>query len=734
MSVYTRRFTEDPGLAVLLDIESVNVIDLEPPEAFAGVGTGTAILVAEYEDGPYNEVTEVFGPSDLAQTFGVFGYTYDGAKGNHPCARSRVSDGAIRPEYWNGNGFVHLNGKKFARLICVRVDTSVGYVQFTRLAHIVGTFKPTYDLEPAQTLQLVTNLVAGPTAVTFNATAAVVTGGGGAFVGIVAGDYLDLSYDGNATTRVTFQALDVNIGAVVARINLTFGFTFASDVAGQLRLTGRQRGTGGQVSIVGGSAGLVATIGHAVAVTGGTGNVVNIDAVTVAEANTLVVAALPTCQVARLADGEVVLYNNTLTGVATVSLDASSTAIDFGFTLGVAGEQDEAEEDVTIPAGTRVMNAGGTTWVTTEAVVAVSTEYTGWNAKIRHSTDDGTGLAALSAAVAILPHQPKGGMYAVTNPLPTNNALTELQIDAAYYEAIQTTLDLNTVAKEANFIWAARQSNIVRRALRENVILASANGCRGRTTVIRPPVGTTRVVARGTAEPGIGAYRHERLFYAYPSVQSYVPAIALVGVAGGDGFTASGVITLGSDGFLTSVCARLPSEENPGQLTTFTDAIIGLEPGTEFVGWVIDDYKQFKRSGICGVRMDEGIAIFQSGVTSLDPTVFPAKTRISRRRMADEIQDSLTAISKKHGKKLARKQRRQQVVIDAANFLNSLLSLEDESKRRIAAWAMDPNSGNTPTSIAAGLQRVIIRVKTYPSLDSIVLQTEVGENVNISEV
>lgn len=734
MSVYTRRFTEDPGLDVLLDIESVNVIDLEPPEAFAGLGTGTAILVGEFENGPYNEVTEVFGPTDLVQTFGEFGYTYDGAKGNNPCARGRKADGAIAFEWWNGNGFVHLNGKKFNRLICVRVDTSVGYVQFTRLASVQGLFKPTYNLEPAQVLSLITDLVAGPTAVAFNATAATVVGVGGAFAGIVAGDYLDLAYDGNDTVRVTFQGGDTTIAAVVARINLAFGFTFASDAAGQLRLTGRQRGTGGEVSVVGGSAGLVVAIGHAVADTPGTGNVANIDAVTVSECNTLVVAALPTLNVTRAADGEIVLYNNTTTGVASVTVGPLTTATDFGFPISEIGEQIEAEEDVVIPAGTRVRNAGGTTWVTTENVTCVADEYTGWNAKVRHAYDDGTGALALSATTTILPFQPRGGMFAVTNPLPLSNALTELQLDNAYYAAIQKTLDLNTVAKEANFIWSARQSNICRRAVRENAILASERGCRGRTTCIRPPVGTTRVVARGDAEPGVGAYRHERVFYAYPAVQTYVPAIALVGAAGGEGFAASGVITLGSDGFLTSVCARLPSEENPGQLTTFTDAIIGLEPGTEYTGWVIDDYKQFKRNGICAVRMDEGIAIFQSGVTSLDPATYPAKLRISRRRMADEIQDSLTAISKKHGKKLSRKQRRQQLVIEYAEYLNGLLSKEDASKQRIASWTMDPNRLNTLVSLAAGAYYIYVGVKTYPSLDSIVIQTNVGENVDISEV
>jgi len=734
MSVYIRRFTEDPGLEVLLDIESVNIIDLEPPEAFAGIGTGTAILVAEFEDGPYNEVTEVFGPSDLVQTFGEFGYTYDGVKGNNPCARSRKADAAITPEYWNGNGFVHLNGKKFRRLILVRVDTSVGYVAFTRLAALTGLFKPTYDLEPGQILTVQTDLVAA-TNVTFLATAATVTGVGGVFAGVVAGDYIDLAYDGNPTVRVTFQAGDNSIAGVVARINLAFGFTFAADSGGELQLTGRRRGNAGEVSIVGGSGTIVTTFGHVVGVNGGGGNVDDIDAVTVAEVNALVAAAVPTLAVMRDYDQNIVIYNTTTTGVAEVEVvSATTTALDFGFPLDTTGEQATADEDVNIPAGTRVRNAGATEWVTTESIVASAAEYDGWTAKVRHALDDGTGVAAPVGTVNVIPFPVAGAIFAVTNPLPLSAAKTELEIDAAYYAAIQTTLDLNTVAREANFIWAARQSNICRRGVRENAILASERGCFGRMCAIRPPIGTTRAVAKGNAEPGIGAYRHDRVMYTFPGVSTYVPAIALKGTAGGAGFTANGVVNQGADGFAVSVCCRLPSEENPGQLTTFMDAVQGLESGAEYVGWTIDDYKAFKKKGIMAPRMDDGVAIFQSGVTSVDPGTYPAKVRVSRRRMADEIQDSLAKISKGYGKRLSSKQRRQQFVLDCKAFMESLLSPNDPTKQRIDSYSIDPKSGNTTTSLAAGAYYVFVKAKTYPSLDAIVLQTEIGENVTISEV
>ena len=73
MSVFVRRFTSIPGQDVLLQIEAINIIDLEPRGAISGVGTGTACLVGEFEDGPFNTPTEVTSTTDLANIFGGFG-------------------------------------------------------------------------------------------------------------------------------------------------------------------------------------------------------------------------------------------------------------------------------------------------------------------------------------------------------------------------------------------------------------------------------------------------------------------------------------------------------------------------------------------------------------------------------------------------------------------------------------------------------------------------------------
>src|ERR1700722_1666047 len=103
---FTRRFLSDPGNGILLNIESVNILDLLPPGAIAGIGTGTDLIVGEFEDGPDKTPTQTAASTNL-QTFWVWiGFTYGGVSGNYPCAVARYADQAILPEYWNGNALM----------------------------------------------------------------------------------------------------------------------------------------------------------------------------------------------------------------------------------------------------------------------------------------------------------------------------------------------------------------------------------------------------------------------------------------------------------------------------------------------------------------------------------------------------------------------------------------------------------------------------------------------------
>lgn len=735
MSTFIRRFLTDPGEEVLLEIESVNILDLDPPAAITGIGAGTVCLIGEFENGPFASPTEVSGANDLVQTFGSLGYTVAGIDGNNPCARTRKADGAALGETWNGNGFVQLSGKKFARLIIVRVDTSVGAVEFRREAFIVNASSNSfYDLEPGQILSL--NIGAGNVASTFTGTAGTVLAVGGVYnTTFVGGETLTLGYDGAANFTTTFLAADQTALQVAARINLYAGFTFVDTSGGQIRLTGVQRGNGGQVRVVAASAaGVLTQLGLTVANTAGTGNTSNIDSVTPAEVKTVVEAAVAGTRVEVQSDGKLRITRNYATDTDTITVAAATTALNLGFVIASAGANATGVDGV-IPAGTLVTNAGVTrSFVTMQDINVLAATVGPYSVKVRHATDDGTGLSGTAATIVKTPNPIPMGSFGVTNPALIAAALTEAAIDAAYVAAFDSTVDTNTIAREINIMYSARQSNQVRKSMRTNVLTASAEGCFGRIGVVRPPLNTTKAVAKSTsAEPGVGAYRDQRVVYCYPGANTFVPLIAKRGLAGGTGFTADGNVNVGADGFLASCCSQLPPEENPGQETTFTSAINSIETGANVQGFRITDYTSFKAAGICALRIDNGVAIFQSGVTSVDPGIYPQLANIARRRMADFIQDTLARRGKGYGKKLSTFARRKALAGEIRMFLRGLLSPQKPENQRIAGFTVDIKSGNTKESLGKGLYRIIIKVRTLASLDSIVLETTIGEQVEVEE-
>lgn len=859
MSVFLRRFSFDPGNVVLLNIESVNVLDLAPPSQIIGVGSGTCLLVGEFENGPFNSPTQIFSPQDVVSTFGSLGYTYQGIVGQNPCARQRKADGALVPEYWNGNGFVQLNAKTFSALILCRANTSVGNVTFTRQAFLTGLAGFSYALQTGQVLQL--DVGSGPTSATFTGLAATVTGSGATFGSITAGMTAVFAYDSAAQFTVTFQAGDTTVGAAVARINQYAGFSFASNAGGQIALTGIQGGLGGLVNVVSGSAGTLTDLGLTTGVTLGTGNVVNIAAVKPTEVATIVQAAISGTTVVqdqnsaiRIAantnpyivvgagttatglgfvpgteattNGQPILvsgagtYNLGTTGTITIQLDNTlapvTTTVSSGATLAAtvsalnaaftaAGQGTPVTSDgatrfyvvgpnpggtITVvgasaggvltelglavgstagllppfgllPAGTVVQVPGSTAFVTMQdldwELAGVSLagvllpKASSYSVPIRFALDDGSGVGVSTGTITQVTLPPAIGAFSVINQQAVSNALTEAQIDAQYSTAIACTVSTQSVASQTNIMWSARQSNAVRSALANNAQTASQGGCLGRTVVVRTPMNLPEATALSqTAAPGVGAYysSNPRTVYCYPQVSTNVPLIAFVGTAGGTGFNATGNVDVGADGFLASILSQLPPEEDPGQATTFTGGVIGLESGANIQsanggqGFLINDYIAFKAAGICAARMDSGNLIFQSGVLACNPLLYPNLVSIARRRMADFIEDSISIAMKSFGKQLQKNKRRKAMKGEIATFLNGLAgggpgaatgNPNDEDSQRIAGYNVD-DSRNTPQTIAANLWRIIIAVQTLSEFGSIVLQTTVGTTVNVTDI
>lgn len=727
MSAYIRRFTSDPGEQTLLEIESVNILDLEPPASIQGIGTGVVCMFGEFENGPFNTLVEVTSAEDMATVFGVLGYTRAGVTGQDPSARSRNADGAVADELWNGNAFVQLSGKKFKRLVLCRADTSVGTVSFTRLASLLGVSHPTYAIDSGQTLLVKVNGGAAST-VTWDSAAATVTGSAGTFLP-VAGTTAVLGYDTTPDFTVEFLAGDNTVAACVSRINAAAGFAYASTSGGQIKLAGIQKGTGGQVRVTSGTA--LTALGLTVAVTQGTGDVADSRFVTQAEVKSRIEGDAASTVVDFLSDGTPRL-SSTTAGTGTIEVTGGTARTALGFPLQAATAF--AGSDGVIPAGTQVRNAGDTVELVTMQDVNVIAGSAGpYTVEVRHATDDGTGLTAAAGTITVLDTPADLGAFGVTNQVVISAALSEGQIDAAYATAIAASADVNTVGREVNITFSARQSNSVRQNLRQNAIDASRNGCAGRIACIRPPLNTPRAVALGSAEPGVGAYRSDRVVYCYPAARTNVPSVARVGITGGQGFTADGNLDVGADGFLASIASQLAPEENPGQATDLITAVIGIESGANAQGFGLNDYIAFKAGGICALRIDAGTAVFQSGCTAVDPSVYPNLKNIARRRMADFIQDSLAQRMKAYAKKLSTLKRRIACTSEVRGFLGPA-GLSNEQAQRIDSWSVDDKRGNTPDSLARGLYRIIVKVRTLSSLDSIVLQTTIGESVQVDEL
>lgn len=254
MAGFKRVFVQFPGFNILGNIESVNTIDIPPPASPLGAGVGVVNIVAEFERGPLEGPTRVFGGSDLEATFGSLGFTKDGQAFQLPVAARSAQ--AI--EDWSGNGFIHLRNKRFSGLVVTRVDNSAGEVAFNRLACLTGESAP-FNLEPSDDLQVSVDATA-PVVVSFTATAASLVGSGGTYpTGFIGGETLELQIDGGPTTVVTFQAADQTLLQVIARINGVVASTIAFDSGGELELRSNIRGYAGSIEVVGGTA--VSTFG-----------------------------------------------------------------------------------------------------------------------------------------------------------------------------------------------------------------------------------------------------------------------------------------------------------------------------------------------------------------------------------------------------------------------------------------------------------------------------------------
>ncbi len=138
------------------------------------------------------------------------------------------------------------------------------------------------------------------------------------------------------------------------------------------------------------------------------------------------------------------------------------------------------------------------------------------------------------------------------------------------------------------------------------------------------------------------------------------------------------------------------------------------------------DYIDLKAGGITALEKDEGFA-FVSGVTS---SLVSGKEEITRRRSVDYIQLALAAALKHSVYKKNTTDRRAANAGLIKGFLNGL----KKDQFIVEDFSVDTESLNTVASRAAGVEKILLRVKLLGHILHLVLETEMGTTVTIVEV
>lgn len=326
-----------------------------------------------------------------------------------------------------------------------------------------------------------------------------------------------------------------------------------------------------------------------------------------------------------------------------------------------------------------------------------------------------------------------GNDLTYTSAVQAPNAVSSASIDALYVVAFNALLADSYPARDVNILWAARTSANIRTALNQHVNLESGSGV-GRICCISPEINqVTESIVLGDVSPGVGANRSERVLYAWPGAQTYVPEAVGFNLKTAIGtLDPTGQVDQRLDGWLAAVLSNLPPEQNPAQsgppVSTVMAGINAFQRGAPSLS--LGDYIAFRQRGVVALRIDTTAgAIFQSGITT---SLTSGEKRISRRRMADFIEDSVAQRIAQFAGKLMTRQLQDAAVGEVNAFLDGLLSPNNPPAQRIAAYSIDSKSGNTPESLAQGIYVIIGKVRTLASADFLVFQASIGESVNVT--
>ena len=337
-----------------------------------------------------------------------------------------------------------------------------------------------------------------------------------------------------------------------------------------------------------------------------------------------------------------------------------------------------------------------------------------------------------------------GNGLTYTADVQAPNAANSSALIAKYVEVIVALEADADPANGVNIVMASRSARLIAKSLRVLVDSRSAAGL-GMVAVVAPGLGCQTLSAATSSASGSttdsifgvaavdAAGRSDRVIYTWTGIRQYNPdAVGISIETATGGTTTDGVLDLTAAGHLCSVLSQIAPERNPGELTAITQSalvtILGQQRGAPVL--TKTDYEVMKAAGICGIRIDRTSGpVFQSGITT---SLVSGRTRISRRRMADFIQDSLARQANLYVKQLLTDDVRTAILSETDAFLASLRAEATPQFQRIAAYSVDGTSGNTPEQEAAGIYVVAVNVRLLSEIDNLVLLTSIGENVQVT--
>ena len=302
------------------------------------------------------------------------------------------------------------------------------------------------------------------------------------------------------------------------------------------------------------------------------------------------------------------------------------------------------------------------------------------------------------------------------------------RIASQYPAAISSTLPNADPLTSINVIWAARRTQAIRQSLGANANNASGNGpARVCCVSADPAAGTTAIQAAAATTAAIGlasadAYPQpaDRVIICYPQHQIVVPDFGNIAV------------TINLDGMMAVTLSNFPQEVNPGAANQFIQAITAPEQAFVLNPLAKQDYANLIAAGVCALYFDRQAGWqFMQGVTAANSVLYPTRTPIKRRRMADFIEDTLGDIAAPYLKQPSTTDRQEAFVQEIETFLDSLKSVNDPSQQRIVDYLVDDVSGNTAAQMALGIFVVKVYVQTLASMDYIMFLAEIGETVTV---